>query len=428
MSSPEASASQPGISFQWTAAERQHLLPLLRHLDSGLGRRLAEIPPQQEIALTKQEFRDFCAFLSAEVVLQSDPTTSQALLALLDRVQGVVDGETPDPSRTLRGTPSRDGLREAEGIDELFLELVKMVSEDPELGQQKFGDLVIPDNDLPFVEQVPGLSPALRAKLRKKKRIFTLGEVVNLILAIRSALEQPEFAKLERLDAMSEFLDFQIQPLLMDLMSELEREAKREARARLPKPRPTRQLYQFKITLLNTDPVVWRRILVKDGTLDDLHRHIQRAMGWEELHPHEFVIRKKHYANPDILEEDFDEDKCEDSTQTLISAVLPPTNRRFSFQYEYDFGDCWLHEIEFEGRRAIDPDVKYPKCIDGERACPPEDCGGPHGYQALLDDYEEVTADLAGIDLEELGGDFDPFLFSPPAATKAMQKRHRRSS
>jgi hypothetical protein len=46
----------------------------------------------------------------------------------------------------------------------------------------------------------------------------------------------------------------------------------------------------------------------------------------------------------------------------------------------------------------------------------------------LLDDYEEVTADLAGVGLEELGGDFDPFLFSPPAATKAMQKRHRRSS
>jgi hypothetical protein len=159
------------------------------------------------------------------------------------------------------------------------------------------------------VEQVPGLLPALRAKLRKKNRIFTLGEVVNLIVAIQSARELPEFAKSERLDAMSEFLDFQIQPLLMDLMSELEREARREARARLPKPRPTKQLYQFKITLLDTDPVVWRRILVKDGTLDDLHRHIQRAMGWDELHPHEFVIRKKHYANPDILEEQFDEDK-----------------------------------------------------------------------------------------------------------------------
>jgi hypothetical protein len=373
MSFPEESASQPGISFHWTAEERQYLLPLLRHLDSGLARRLAEIPPHQEITLTKREFLDFCAFLSAEVVLQSDPTTSQALLALLDRVQGVVDGETPDPSRTLRGTPSRDGLREAEGVDELFLELVKMVSEDPELGRQKFGDLVIPENDLPVVEQVPGLLPALRAKLRKKNRIFTLGEVVNLIVAIQSARELPEFAKSERLDAMSEFLDFQIQPLLMD-------------------------------------------------------RHIQRAMGWDELHPHEFVIRKKHYANPDILEEQFDEDKCEDSTRTLMSAVLPATNRKFSFQYEYDFGDCWLHEIEFEGRRPIDPDVKYPKCIDGERACPPEDCGGPRGYQALLDDYEEVTADLAGVGLEELGGDFDPFLFSPPAATKAMQKRHRRSS
>ena len=433
MSFPEESASRPGMTFHLTAAERQYLLPLLRHLDSGLARRLAESQPDQPITLKKRDSLEFLGFLTAEVVLQSDPTTSQALLALLDRVQGVVDGETPDSHRTSDGSPSGNRLREAQGMDELFLELVKMVSEDPDLGRQEFGDLVITAEDLPVIEQLPGLLPSLRAKLRKKKRIFTLGEVVNLSLSLSSALEQPEFAKSERLSAVSDFVAFQIQPLLLDLMSELEREAQREARSRLPKPRPTRQLYQFKITLLNTAPVIWRRILVKDGTLDDLHRHIQRAMGWEDLHLHEFLIKKKHYGNPDILEEQFDEDACEDSTRTLISAVLPETNRRFKFQYEYDFGDCWLHEIEFEGRQPIDAEGKYPRCIDGARACPPEDCGGPRGCQHLLEEYDQGTADDAGMDdagmqEDELGDDFDPFAFSPPAATKAMQKRARRSS
>jgi hypothetical protein len=428
MSSPEESASQPGMVFQMTETERPHLLPLLRHLDSRLAKRLAESQPNQPIALTKPEFLEFVGFLSAEVVLQSDPAKSQALLALLDRVQGVVDGEAAVSTRTMRHLKSPGGLREEEGMDELFLELVKMVAEDPELGRQPFGDLVISEQDLAVIEQVPGLQPKLRAKLRKAKRVFTLGEVVNLSLAVEAALEQPPFAGTKRLDAVAEFLSVQIQPLLVDLMAEIERETRREERSRLPKPRPTRQLFQFKIILLRTNPVVWRRILVKDGTLDDLHRHIQRAMGWEDLHLHEFLIKKKHYANPDILEEQFDEDECEDSTRTLMSDVLPASDRKVTFQYEYDFGDCWLHEIVFEGRRPIDPKVKYPKCLEGASACPPEDCGGPLGYRGLLDEHNESSADPEATQREELGADFDPFAFSPPAATKAMQKRNRRNS
>jgi hypothetical protein len=428
MSFPEESASQPGIAFQMNATEREHLLPLLRHLDSELAKYLAESPPNQLILLTKPQLSEFVGFLSAEVVLQADPAKSQALLALLDRVQGVVDGESADTTGTKRRPKSEEGWRNAEGIDELFLELVQMVSEDPELSLQPFGDLVIPAEDLAVIEAIPGMPPPLRTKLRKPKRIFTLGEVVHLSLEVEAAREGPPFPGSDRLEDVAEFLSFQIQPLLMDLMAEIEREARREERSRLPKPRPTRELYQFKIVLLQTHPVVWRRILVKDGTLDDLHRHIQRAMGWENLHLHEFLIRKKHYANPDILEEQFDEDECEDTTRTLMSEVLPATNRKFTFHYEYDFGDCWRHEIVFEGRRPIDPQVKYPTCIDGACACPPEDCGGPLGYLDLLDEYNEGLAHPDGMDLDGLGEHFDPLAFSPPAATKAMQKRTRRTT
>ena len=29
-------------------------------------------------------------------------------------------------------------------------------------------------------------------------------------------------------------------------------------------------------------------------------------------------------------------------------------------------------------------DEKYPQCVDGKNACPPDDCGGPWGYDNLL--------------------------------------------
>ncbi|KAF0151421.1 MAG: plasmid pRiA4b ORF-3 family protein [Ignavibacteria bacterium] len=82
-------------------------------------------------------------------------------------------------------------------------------------------------------------------------------------------------------------------------------------------------------------------------------------------------------------------------------------------RYEYDFGDSWIHTVKFEKILQAAVDEKYPKCIDGKMACPPEDCGGIYGYYDLLkvlrnpknEDYNEM--------LEWLGGEFDPKKFDP---------------
>lgn len=179
--------------------------------------------------------------------------------------------------------------------------------------------------------------------------------------------------------------------------------------------------FQFKITLLGSKPPIWRRIQVEDCTLDKLHEHIQTAMGWTNSHLHQFDIKGKRYGDPELLDDGFEDFECEDSTRTFLSDILPKTGKRFAFKYEYDFGDGWEHEILFEGNPPLDPKAKYPLCVEGERACPPEDCGGPWGYA----DYLAAIRDPKHEQHEELlewRGPFDPEAFDAKKATKEMRK------
>jgi hypothetical protein len=179
-------------------------------------------------------------------------------------------------------------------------------------------------------------------------------------------------------------------------------------------------IYQFKITLLDSRPKIWRRIQIQDCSLDKLHEHIQTAMGWTNSHLHHFEIGKKRYGDPDLLADTGEE--LEDSTTTRISEILPASGKAFRFVYTYDFGDDWQHEVLFEGVVEAVKGTKLPICLEGERACPPEDCGGPPGYEHLLavlddpkhEDYKDMK--------RWIGGRFDPESFDATAATKAMKK------
>jgi hypothetical protein len=114
-------------------------------------------------------------------------------------------------------------------------------------------------------------------------------------------------------------------------------------------------VYQFKITLLESRPPIWRRIQVQDCTLDKLHEHIQTAMGWTNSHLHHFSIGERLYGDPMLMAENFEEMGYEDSTTTKLSDRLPRSGKRFRFEYEYDFGDGWWHELLFEGCVRAEP-------------------------------------------------------------------------
>ncbi|MBS0209130.1 MAG: plasmid pRiA4b ORF-3 family protein [Planctomycetes bacterium] len=181
-------------------------------------------------------------------------------------------------------------------------------------------------------------------------------------------------------------------------------------------------VFQFKITLLGSKPPIWRRIQVQDCTLDRLHDHIQTAMGWTNSHLHQFEIKGNRYGNPEQLDDGFDDFECVDSTKTKLHDILPRKGKAFRFKYEYDFGDGWEHEILFEGCPPVDPKAKYPLCLAGARACPPEDCGGIWGYYELLEVIRDPKHEDHENRLEWIGGSFDPEEFDPQKTSKEMKR------
>lgn len=182
------------------------------------------------------------------------------------------------------------------------------------------------------------------------------------------------------------------------------------------------RLYQFKVTLQDITPPIWRRIQVKDGTLDKLHERLQTAMGWTNSHLHHFRVGERLYGDPLLVGDTFTEMGYADSTAVKLGDIVPKAGTRFAFEYEYDFGDGWRHEVVFEGCLRAEPGRKYPVCVDGVRSCPPEDVGGTPGYAAFLDAIADPGHERHREFLTWVGGAFDPVAFDPVAATRRMQR------
>ena len=184
----------------------------------------------------------------------------------------------------------------------------------------------------------------------------------------------------------------------------------------------TQRLFQLRISLKEIEPEIWRRIQVKDCSLDRLHLHIQLAMGWENYHLYQFKIDGVIHGDPEVLCQGYEDDpEVIDSHETKLSDVVPRAGKRCRFEYEYDFGDCWEHDILFEGCLRAEKGARYPVCLEGERACPPEDVGGTGGYaeylQALGNPEHEQHEEYL-----EWRGPFDPEKFDAEAVSKKMRR------
>lgn len=176
-------------------------------------------------------------------------------------------------------------------------------------------------------------------------------------------------------------------------------------------------VYQFRIQLHEVAPAVWRRIEVPETyTFWDLHVAIQDAMGWTDCHLHVFQIpdpssnRRLEFGIPD--EELPEADRRElPGWEYPIADYFTPANP--DAIYVYDFGDNWRHAVTLEG---ILPKVKwgrYPRLLEGARACPPEDCGGPYGYARLLRILGNPRHKDHGDMRAWVGEGFDPEAFNP---------------
>jgi hypothetical protein len=174
------------------------------------------------------------------------------------------------------------------------------------------------------------------------------------------------------------------------------------------------QIYQFKISLLGIRPQIWRRIEVPETyTFWDLHVAIQDAMGWLDYHLHQFEIPKSETQQPDrigIPDEEWEDD------QELLAGWDTPIDSYFSLKnpiavYTYDFGDGWEHEVRLEAIAEREPRRKYPRCLEGARACPPEDVGGVYGYRDFLKAIKNPKHPEHQELLEWAGESFDPERF-----------------
>lgn len=178
----------------------------------------------------------------------------------------------------------------------------------------------------------------------------------------------------------------------------------------------TRLIYQLRISLADVTPTVWRRVLVPGGyTLDRLHRVVQHAMGWRDHHLHVFDIDGTQYGVPDP-DELLD---VRDELDFRLDGLLAKGSR---FRYTYDFGDWWEHVVQVEDVVPAVGDERYPLCATGERACPPEDVGGPRGYRELLDAMADPAhPEHAGMH-EWLGRLIDPEAFDASLATTLLRR------
>ena len=172
-----------------------------------------------------------------------------------------------------------------------------------------------------------------------------------------------------------------------------------------------KDIYQLKVTLLGSKPPIWRRILVPaDLTLAKLHGVLQTVMGWYDEHMHEFRASQNRFGRPDLQGSGMRMPGVESEATTTLSAVLRKTGAKMT--YTYDFGDSWEHGIVLEKQLAIDPHTTYPLCIDGQLACPPEDCGGIHGYYALLQARTNPRHPRHKELCDWIGNEFSPEAFS----------------
>nr|WP_205834915.1 plasmid pRiA4b ORF-3 family protein [Arthrobacter sp. SF27] len=193
---------------------------------------------------------------------------------------------------------------------------------------------------------------------------------------------------------------------------------------------------QIRVRLVGTEPEIWRLLEIRGSVqLAQVHRILQVAFGWEDVHLHRFTdsdpfapLRPADGALPEPLQW-LPAEWCEEPTDrpeehcSLEQLLARGSGKAF---YEYDFGDSWLHGLELLSRRPAEPGTPPARLTDGARRGPLEDCGGFPGYEDLLDaladpahpDHAELSARVA----ETTGTDkpFDPEFLDVAAVNREL--------
>jgi hypothetical protein len=163
--------------------------------------------------------------------------------------------------------------------------------------------------------------------------------------------------------------------------------------------------YRFRITLREVQPAVWRCIEVPETySFWDLHVALTDAFGWWDSHLHEWNVHNPETGSLERLGMSDEDDPDVRLDWEIKIADYFLTGKALEALHQYDFGDGWEHLVELEDVHARESGIVYPRCPGGESACPPDDCGGPWGYQELLEIVSDPTHEEYADRIEWLGG------------------------
>ncbi|TDX32142.1 pRiA4b ORF-3-like protein [Modicisalibacter xianhensis] len=161
---------------------------------------------------------------------------------------------------------------------------------------------------------------------------------------------------------------------------------------------------QLRIELVDTRPLIWRRVIVPQHiNLYTLHAVIQATMGWEDIHLYEFECNGRYYGEID----DLSDRPVAQARNAKLYSMLPrlPDGE---FRYVYDFGDGWEHRILIE-KSGLPETNPCPRWLEGAMACPPEDIGGLIGYEALKEAIAGRGDEYGQTLLSAVGQGYDPY-------------------
>lgn len=184
-----------------------------------------------------------------------------------------------------------------------------------------------------------------------------------------------------------------------------------------PAKKPPEKAFVLRLAVVGCTPLIWRRLLVRETMwLSRLHDCIQVMFDWYDYQLHEFTMENARYGNPFRKDEQVVED---DRDVTLADLDLVAKER---ISYSYLFGEGWQVEVRLEKVLPVEKGGAYPCCLGGERAGPPEDCGGLEAFHDMLACIKEPDTDLGREWLEWLGPDYDPARCETEKINKSLRR------
>jgi Plasmid pRiA4b ORF-3-like protein len=176
-------------------------------------------------------------------------------------------------------------------------------------------------------------------------------------------------------------------------------------------------VHVLRVSLRDVEPEVWRRVVVaSEMPSPNFATALELAMGWGSTHLHLFAVGGVLFGNTD-----HDAPHLISEKAAKVTHLLP--REQSSLRWDYDFGDGWEHDVVVEAIEPLNPKTQYPVVLDGERACPPDDVGGPPGYEQLLRVLNDPTDEEYEHMVSWAPEGFDPAAFDLVAANRRLRAK-----